>query len=349
MRDNKISIAKGIGIILMVIGHSGCPDFLHDFIYMFHMPLFFFLSGYFFKYDYVLNNKKDFALKRFKGLYVPYVKWAFLFLLLHNVFYYLNVYNSMYGFKDSVSSLYSIKEFAYRLYLIFCKMSGAEQLLGGYWFLRELLLAALISMFGLILFRNHKILFLFSTLIGTVLFSYLNFHIPFLGINYRTLLSTSIYVGGSIYFAKEKFILYNSTMLFLVALSVGLAAFFMPLTMMNVVGWKIGYLFVVAFLGIYLVLNISKYLSNTPLSKGLIYIGDNTIIILTFHFLSFKLVNLLQIAHYRLDIRELAKFPVIDGNNTYYWLLYCIVGVSVPLLIGAILNYCNNKIRSWRL
>lgn len=49
-RNPMISIAKAIGIILMVIGHVFDKESwgIH-FIYMFHMPLFFVLSGYFFK------------------------------------------------------------------------------------------------------------------------------------------------------------------------------------------------------------------------------------------------------------------------------------------------------------
>jgi predicted tellurium resistance membrane protein TerC len=44
---NSITIAKAIGIILMVVGHSGCPQMLSKFIYLFHMPLFFLcLLGY---------------------------------------------------------------------------------------------------------------------------------------------------------------------------------------------------------------------------------------------------------------------------------------------------------------
>ncbi len=41
-RDKSLDIAKAICIILMVVGHSGCPTYLHDFVYMFHMPCFFF-------------------------------------------------------------------------------------------------------------------------------------------------------------------------------------------------------------------------------------------------------------------------------------------------------------------
>ena len=48
-KKSNVSISKGIGIILMVIGHIFvCYDykFVHNFIYAFHMPLFFIISGY---------------------------------------------------------------------------------------------------------------------------------------------------------------------------------------------------------------------------------------------------------------------------------------------------------------
>ena len=45
-----IDLAKGIGIILMIIGHMpSIPSAVHNWIFSFHMPLFFFLSGYMFK------------------------------------------------------------------------------------------------------------------------------------------------------------------------------------------------------------------------------------------------------------------------------------------------------------
>ena len=49
-RDQSIDIAKGIGILLMLMGH--CPGLvwpLRNSIFSFHMPLFFILSGYFFR------------------------------------------------------------------------------------------------------------------------------------------------------------------------------------------------------------------------------------------------------------------------------------------------------------
>lgn len=53
-RNLAIDMMKGIGIVLMVIGHFGtlwpiCNEVLTKVIYSFHMPMFFFISGFFFK------------------------------------------------------------------------------------------------------------------------------------------------------------------------------------------------------------------------------------------------------------------------------------------------------------
>ena len=45
-RDPVLDSMRGIGIVLMVLGHSGFPG--TGFIYLFHMALFFMLSGWLF-------------------------------------------------------------------------------------------------------------------------------------------------------------------------------------------------------------------------------------------------------------------------------------------------------------
>ena len=46
MKDNSVSIAKGIAIILMVLAHTRFSEYGNYWINMFHMPLFFFFAGY---------------------------------------------------------------------------------------------------------------------------------------------------------------------------------------------------------------------------------------------------------------------------------------------------------------
>lgn len=144
MRDDSISIAKATAILLMVLAHTCFSQYANCWINMFHMPLFFFFAGYCFK-DKYLNMPKDFLKKRYLGLYKPFVKWSIIFLLLHNFFFYLNIYNSEYGFRGSVSYLYGWKDFIIGIIHIITRMSDNEQLLGGYWFLKSLLVGSLIG------------------------------------------------------------------------------------------------------------------------------------------------------------------------------------------------------------
>jgi fucose 4-O-acetylase-like acetyltransferase len=82
-RIEYIDIARGIGILLVVMGHNDfgyVSPFAYQVIYSFHMPLFFFLSGYF------LNTTVpffDFFKKRFNSLLKPYLFTIFLIYFLN--------------------------------------------------------------------------------------------------------------------------------------------------------------------------------------------------------------------------------------------------------------------------
>ncbi|MEL4179069.1 acyltransferase family protein [Roseateles sp. PN1] len=70
-----LDTAKGIGIIAVVAGHVFSNRQVADLIYLWHMPLFFFLSGYLFS----PRPSLAFAVKKAKHLLVPYL--AFLLVL----------------------------------------------------------------------------------------------------------------------------------------------------------------------------------------------------------------------------------------------------------------------------
>lgn len=44
-RIEEVDISKGIGMVLVIMGHLCVSASLRNFIYSFHMPLFFILSG----------------------------------------------------------------------------------------------------------------------------------------------------------------------------------------------------------------------------------------------------------------------------------------------------------------
>lgn len=79
-RIEYLDIAKGIGMILVYIGHCRIPgdNPLFQWIYSFHMPLFFFISGLLFK-------RRDFSLilqNKVIGLLIPYVLFSIVNYLI---------------------------------------------------------------------------------------------------------------------------------------------------------------------------------------------------------------------------------------------------------------------------
>lgn len=96
MNDNQrldwVDIAKGIGIILVVFAHTLVPQiressaaakFLWIFIYNFHMPLFFFLSGLLFERGLArYTSRKKFILGKLKLLMLPYLVFSVLAYLI---------------------------------------------------------------------------------------------------------------------------------------------------------------------------------------------------------------------------------------------------------------------------
>jgi len=77
-RIEYLDIAKGIGILLVVLGHNDFEVislFVQRLIYSFHMPLFFFLSGYFIS---TAVQFFDFVKKRFNALLKPFFFTIFL-------------------------------------------------------------------------------------------------------------------------------------------------------------------------------------------------------------------------------------------------------------------------------
>ncbi|RXZ36043.1 hypothetical protein D9O50_05620 [Oxalobacteraceae bacterium CAVE-383] len=66
--------AKAIGIVLIVLGHSrGLPEYLSRLIFGFHVPLFFFLSGFLLKPERLREPVGDAAKKILRSLGLPYL------------------------------------------------------------------------------------------------------------------------------------------------------------------------------------------------------------------------------------------------------------------------------------
>lgn len=153
------------------------------------------------------------------------------------------------------------------------------------------------------------------------------------------MLAASFIVFGFAY--KNKGFVYEKRFFspfFICMAIVAIGAVFWPTTIGTVSWrWVIPYTITAAFgtLGVFSLSNV--LMKNAVISQFLFYVGNKTLLILTWHLLCFKFVSLFIIYVYKLPIESLADFPVIqEFTEKGWWLLYFIVGVAFPLLFNMV-------------
>lgn len=80
-RVYEYDLLKGLGILLVLWGHTMAPAIVHNTIYAFHMPLFFFVSGCLYKHDTLLHTAKHKAVR----LLIPWLIFAIILSLILGV------------------------------------------------------------------------------------------------------------------------------------------------------------------------------------------------------------------------------------------------------------------------
>lgn len=360
-RDNSISILKGIGIILVIIGHSCCPPLLYSIIYSFHMPLFFIASGYFFKEKY-LTQKKTFVVNKIKKLYLPFVIWSVVFLLLHNLFYKVGIINSLYGTQSGTTShWYPIKEILLSFVDIVTRMNSYEQfLLGAYWFLRSLFIGSILFCLVSFLFskicKTTKQAVLCSTTIFLLLSGLLKFFsitIPLIPQGgYRELMA-AVFLGigflihqePTISFLKKVPCIILSMAIFIFCLwlhpaSMETSAKFIDFAIIPFSGTA-GFIII-----LYLSSLLNKLFTGSWISRFLVYVGNRTLYILTFHIIAFKPAAYLETLIRNLDWHMIGCHAVIPRANGWYWVVYTISALFISLVLEKIIHAHKHNLQS---
>lgn len=158
-----ITFLQVIGPILVIVGHmlNGMPynavmQSIKDFIYVFHMPLFFFISGYLFSYKKGLENKKygEFVRGKALRLLLPYFVFNILFFIP-------KIFAS--GFIVDQVEL----SFNYILYIL---ITPRMNVLGHLWFLFALfLIYAIAPIWNFIIKKDKKIIWIIVLIIFILL------------------------------------------------------------------------------------------------------------------------------------------------------------------------------------
>lgn len=339
--NDGVTIAKAIAIILMVLGHSGCPEEMNHFLGILRMPLFFFMSGYCFKTKYMDDGKK-YLKRRVTGVYWPYVKWGICFLLLHNLLCSIGIYSVSQG---SAEHFYSLSEILHRLATIIICLCPEEQLIGGYWFIHDLFWGSLLFYFSLKLIKNIYIV-IFILFLMAMSSSYQDIQLSYFLYPRTVLASVFISAGfafkeGRWHFERSWLYIFSTT-----ALILGISFFwysnFLEFSWQDIPPYTI-----FAILGSLMLFGIGENINKLPTCKTkslLIYIGKRTFNVLTWHMLSFKIVSLLLIYIYSLEWSSISQFPVIGDYALKGWcMLYFTIGVVIPI-VG---TYGYDKIKSY--
>jgi len=336
-RIDYIDIARGIGILLVVMGHNdfgAVSPFLYKLIYSFHMPLFFFLSGYF------LNTAIgfwQFLKKRFNSLLKPYFFTIFLI-------YFFSISFGRVSFQTAigriVKSLYGAG-----YYLDWVQL----------WFLPHLFAVSLYAFFfyktvGRINNRLVRWLILLLTLFiaSIYLHSFFPFNISVLGKGYQLfglpysldliLLSGFFFILGSETRTFQSEGLFSNIFFFFItgAALILLNIFFPARIDFNTRVYESFLINTVeAVLGILFILALSRQidLRSTKLGSFFKYFGKISLIILIFH----------------VPIQDYwgQKFLAVTGNQSLSIWLAFVMGVAGSVLIYELFIKFNPVASFW--
>lgn len=308
MRLHWIDVLKGMGIMLVVLAHHSLPIALDTYIFSFHMPLFFFISGFLFDFWKHTSSATNFVKGRFRSLITPYFGFALLtclFYLLLDTGYQPGVTNIDFFKASPVDNIYSI------LYALGPLISYNPPL----WFLTCLFVTELLFYgFAKKYYTEPRKLMLWLTAVGVIGYLY-SVYVSFrLAWNADVALTAVVFYGAGNFFRKfiepeeqnlaeksrigsdsqsgsklRKKSLQTGKLLSGILILVNLIYFgyllhFPTAEEMNMNVLKYGDLlsyYLLAFSGIFTFVYLSK---NIGSSKVLEYYGRNSLIVLALHF-----------------------------------------------------------------
>lgn len=151
-RIKTIDYVRFIAVIMVVLGHClafgngeqylsmnmQTKNFLHNYIYSLHMPLFAVLSGWLFSVSFKKRSAKEIIVSRLKSLFLPIVAWQFC----------INVYNIVIKAIQGTDRINIISLFNYK------------NILGNMWFLWSILICSFLVIFIKSIFKDKLIVYI---------------------------------------------------------------------------------------------------------------------------------------------------------------------------------------------
>ncbi|MCD7821554.1 MAG: acyltransferase family protein [Clostridiales bacterium] len=324
-----MDVAKGIGIFLVVYAHAKAP--FNQYMYLFHMPLFFFLSGYLYNPK---GSFRDFLVRKMKSLYIPFVGWNIIVIVL------LLTPRFLKGELTGQLILYYLK----RCGKILLTVDWEGSYLGASWFLGALFIVSVVYKFldYYIEGGKYKRYFITALFIAAGMAS---FYLELRYVSNRVVMLGMFYASGYALRShwdelKPCFCPAGAGAAFILLAWIGRTtrANLGANEYSNVLVFLIA-----ACLGTYLTICVAKLLCglNHPVARGiermLAWWGRRSIDILLWQFVVFRLVAAFQFWLEGEPITNAfaTRIYVTDG---FWWVAYTVVGIFASLAWGWLLR-----------
>ena len=300
------------------------------------MPCFFFISGMLLS-DSCIEDVKYGIIHKVKSYYLPFVKWSILFVLLHNLFTYMGLQSGFYDVKATMTKVL-------RVFLL----KQSEPMLSQLWFLASLTISSLLAVFTTHLLKTKKLLNIKFLCLSIAISLSLSVILSYVEINGRVTMvrisffAYSFYLSGFLFRnlkLTKRFLSAGCLLLYVIG---AVCPFFIKLEFFGTRELSILLYYVVAMCGILATICLSRKLTEIKCFNLLSFIGRNTLYILVFHYLAFKLVSFGYVMISGEDI-ELLTQNVIYAPEWWLWIVYSVAGVTIPLLIRYFFVRCCMK------
>jgi len=327
-RNDFMDFLKGIGIFLVILGHH--ENWITDWIYSFHMPLFFILAGVFHKNE---DKYFNFFKKKVKSLLVPYLFFAIILFL-----FWLVIGRK---FGESAINNIPVKECFIGIFYGIVEVKGISSMEWGgpIWFLLCLFLISNIFYFVSKL-NLKKVIFIeiCFIIISAISKKYIPISLPW---NLqRALIDISFYTIG--YYAKdfiknkdEK----NNTItlikgIFFILINVSI---YLNRDKLNILEkYNINLVYLIG--GIFGSLGVIEIFKNMKSSKKIEFLGKNSIILLAFHGRAMTGIKFIFII--------LLNKTLIEGSvliDIVYSIFQVIICIPAILIINKYFYFCIGR------
>lgn len=311
-RLDYIDVFRSLGIIAMVMGHINFGGAFDHFIHAFHMPMFFFISGFFYR-------RRDCSVgeyfgKKARSLLIPYISFGIAHYLV-----------------DIILHGFSIKPLIY----LFTFNTGGLPIAGALWFLTALFFT---DVFYFLLDRwNVKWLIIPLVLVGSFADQLLPYPLPWA-------LSAS-FVGLGLYWfgemskkyeAKlEKLLNMNWWRILVVGAITTILIFVNGCINMRQGRYAIIPLFWInALLSVYLGISISKMICKTGKIKWLTSIGRNSIVYVCLNQIVIRILYKV-FSYIQMPILVSHLLVLVFSLIALYWLAEMFTRTKLKVFIGS--------------